>query len=165
MTSIRDAAAWTVTPVQPGDQSGWQALYRGYGAFYEEPMPADKLDLVWGWLHDPQQPMHGVVARSAQSTRLVGLAHFRPFHRPLHGSIGCFLDDLFVEPAVRGSGVVDALLAAVQRIAGQQGWDVVRWITRASNARARSAYHRLATETDLVTYDLPVPTVSKSQES
>ena len=43
----------------------------------------------------------------------VGLAHFRPFARPLAASIGGFLDDLFVAPEARGSGAAQALIEAV----------------------------------------------------
>ena len=65
----------------------------------------------------------------------MGLAHYRPFARPLHGSVGCYLDDLFVDPHARGTGAVDVLLAELARIAGRNGWDVVRWITRDSNTK------------------------------
>ncbi|MGI8879608.1 MAG: GNAT family N-acetyltransferase [Jatrophihabitans sp.] len=154
MTTVRDPSAWIVTAVGPVDRSTWRELYRGYGSFYEVDMPPEKLDLIWSWLHDPDEPLWGLVVRADVAAAAVGLVHYRPFHRPLHGSIGCYLDDLFVAPSARGSGAVDALLGALQRIAGENCWDVVRWVTRSSNARARSTYHRLATETDLVTYDL-----------
>lgn len=111
--------------------------------------------LSWSWLYAASEPVNGIVVRADDAAEPVGLAHYRPFHRPLHGSIGCYLDDLFVAPTARGSGAVDALLGALQRIAAENRWDVVRWITRSSNSRARSTYRRLATETDLVTYDLP----------
>lgn len=146
---------WTVGPVRPHEYARWQELYQAYGAFYETAMPPDKLELVWSWLHDPHHEVHGLVVRDAVDGPPMGLAHYRPFARPLHGSVGCFLDDLFVDPAARGTGAVDALLAELARLAGRNGWDVVRWLTRESNTRARSAYDRLATLTPYCTYDLP----------
>jgi ribosomal protein S18 acetylase RimI-like enzyme len=86
--------------------------------------------------------------------RLIGLAHFRPFARPLSATTGGFLDDLFVAPEARGSGAAEALLAELKAIAGQRGWSVVRWITAEDNARARALYDRVATQTQWVTYDL-----------
>lgn len=146
---------WLVTDVRDADRSAWAELYRGYGDFYEVAMPADKLERVWGWLHDPAHEVNGIVVRPAADAAPVGLAHYRPFSRPLHGSVGCYLDDLFVAPSARGTGAVDALLFELRARAAAHGWDVVRWITRASNARARSTYHRLANQTDYVTYDMP----------
>jgi hypothetical protein len=48
------------------------------------------------------------------------------------------------------------LLAGLQDRSRDRGWSQIRWITRASNERARKAYDRLAEESDLVTYTLGV---------
>ena len=148
-------ASWLVTDVQEHDRPTWEELYRGYGDFYEVDMPPAKLDRVWGWLHDPTHEVDGIVVRPAPAAAPVGLAHYRPFARPLHGSVGCYLDDLFVAPAARGTGAVDALLHELRVRSAARGWDVVRWITRDSNKRARSTYDRLATLTPYLTYDMP----------
>ncbi len=147
--------AWMVTDVRPVDRAAWEDLYRGYADFYETAMPPGRLERVWGWLHDPQHEVNGIVVRPGPADPPVGLAHYRPFSRPLHGSVGCYLDDLFVAPAARGSGAVDALLLELRTRSAARGWDVVRWITRSANARARSTYDRLAARTDYVTYDMP----------
>lgn len=146
--------SWVTTELRPTDRVRWQQLYSGYGEFYQTPMSAEKLDRVWGWIHDPGHEVDAIVIRATADGPAMGLAHYRPFARPLHGSTGCFLDDLFVDPAARGTGAVDVLLGELARIAGRNGWDVVRWITRASNVKARSAYDRLARQTEFLTYDL-----------
>lgn len=145
---------WLATELRPADRERWQELYSGYAAFYETPMPPNKLDRVWGWLTDPAHEVNAIVVRDAPDGTPMGLAHYRPFARPLHGSVGCYLDDLFLDPHARGTGAVDVLLAELARIAGRNGWDVVRWITRDSNTKARSAYDRLASKTAFLTYDL-----------
>ena len=152
----RDAAQWVVDELRAEDHDTWAVLHRGYLDFYESTRPDEVSRTVWGWLMDPAHELGCLVARPAGGAPPVGLAHYRPFVRPLHGSVACFLDDLFVAPAHRGSGVVDALLAALQDRSRDRGWAPVRWVTRESNARARSAYDRLAVRTDLVTYDLGV---------
>lgn len=86
--------------------------------------------------------------------RLVGLAHFRPFARPLSASTGGFLDDLFVDPAQRGSGAAAALIEGVADVGRQRGWTVIRWITADDNYRARSLYDKLAVKTAWATYDI-----------
>jgi ribosomal protein S18 acetylase RimI-like enzyme len=144
-----------VTEIRDSDHQVWEALYRGYLEFYEVSASSEKLDTVWRWLRDPAHEVDGIVVRPPDGGDAVGLAHYRPFSRPLHGSVGCFLDDLFVAPASRGTGAVDAMLAELRLIATAHGWDVVRWITRETNLRARSTYHRLAQQTNLITYDMP----------
>lgn len=151
---MRDTTNWLVTDLATTDRQAWEQLYRGYGDFYEVAMPAAKLERVWGWLHDPTHELNAIVVRAAAGEPPVGLAHYRPFARPLHGSTGCYLDDLFVAPEARGTGAVDALLAELRARSREHGWDVVRWITSESNARARSTYDRLAAATRYVTYDM-----------
>jgi hypothetical protein len=150
----RDASRWVVDHLRPDDHDAWAVLHRGYLDFYEIAEPEPVSATVWGWLMDPDHELNCLVARPSAEADPVGIAHYRPFPRPLHGSVACFLDDLFVAPEVRGTGAVDALVAGVQRLSREHGWTPVRWVTRSSNARARKVYDRLAQETDLVTYDL-----------
>ena len=151
---------WLVTPLQNEDRAAWAALFRGYLDFYEVSASAEKLDTVWAWLHAADHELNGIVVRRSAGDERVGLAHYRPFPRPLHGTVGCYLDYLFVEPGSRGTGAVDALLTRLREIAAANGWDTVRWITRSGNAQARSTYERLAQRTDLITYDMAPSTVT-----
>jgi GNAT superfamily N-acetyltransferase len=131
----------------------WDRLYRGYAEFYKFDQTAAMRDRVWSWLHDPAHTVKGFLA-IADSGTPVGLAHYRPFARPLVASTGGFLDDLFVDPTHRGGGVADALIKAVADEGRMQGWTVIRWITAENNYRARAVYDRLATKTVWATYDL-----------
>ena len=140
-------------PVDPADRVAWNRLYHLYGDFYGADLSDDHLDLVWRWIHEDRAVI-ALVAVPATGGEPVGLAHLRPFVRPLDGSIGGFLDDLVVDVNARGSGVVDALFAAMRDEAARRGWSVVRWITAADNHRARAAYDRVATATPWVTYDM-----------
>jgi GNAT superfamily N-acetyltransferase len=142
-----------VRPVEDGDLAQWRALYRGYADFYGVEQTAAMSELVWSWLRDERHEVQGLVALDAHGT-VVGLAHYRPFARPLSASIGCYLDDLFVDPAARGAGAGGLLLQELARIAGRNGWSVVRWITADDNRRARGVYDRHASATAWVTYDM-----------
>lgn len=139
---------------EPGeaDRAEWERLYAGYAAFYKVEQSPEMRARVWGWLHDPAQQTHGLVAEVGG--RLVGLAHFRPFARPLSASTGGFLDDLFVDPSSRGSGAAEALIKAIAEEGRRLGWTVIRWITADDNYRARGLYDQLATKTQWATYDL-----------
>jgi ribosomal protein S18 acetylase RimI-like enzyme len=143
---------WTVRPAAPADRTRWGELYSGYADFYREQQSEEQRDLVWSWILDPAHEVNALVAERAGA--IAGIAHYRPFARPLAGGTGCYLDDLFVDPAVRGSGAADALLTELRRISAENGWGVVRWITADDNHRARSKYDRYATRTMWITYDM-----------
>lgn len=143
----------TIRAVAPGDRAAWDKLYIGYAAFYRVDQSAAMRDTVWGWLMDAGHGTEGLVACGTDGS-VIGLAHFRPFARPLSASTGGFLDDLFVDPGVRGSGAADALIAALREIGTARGWTVIRWITAEDNYRARGVYDRVAVRTPWVTYDI-----------
>jgi GNAT superfamily N-acetyltransferase len=143
----------TVRPPRETDRAEWDVLYAGYAAFYKVAQTPQMRDRVWSWLFDPARESEGLVAEDGDG-RLIGLAHFRPFARPLTATTGGFLDDLFVAPETRGSGAADALIGAVKAEGAARGWSVIRWITAEDNYRARGVYDRMAERTKWVTYDI-----------
>lgn len=141
-----------VVRLAPHHREAWERLYAGYAAFYKvEQTPAMRAR-VWGWIMDPAHEVKALVAEN-ESRSVLGLAHYRPFARPLSASVGGYLDDLFVDPAARGQRVADALIDAVAEEGRQRGWTVIRWITADDNYRGRGVYDRLATRTMWITYD------------
>lgn len=144
---------WTVRAPRASDRQRWQELYRDYAEFYRVEQSAADADRVWSWIVDPGHEVQCLLAEHPDGT-VAGLAHYRPFARPLTASTGCYLDDLFVDPAVRGAGAADALLGDLRRRAAANGWTVVRWITADDNYRGRGKYDRHATRTMWITYDM-----------
>ena len=143
----------SVRPIEAGDRGAWGELYAGYADFYGVPSDERHRDLVWGWLHDPDHPSHALGCIDADGS-LIGIAHYRAFPRPLSGTVGCYLDDLFVAPSARGKGAARALIDALAELAEARGWSVVRWITAESNSTARALYDQVAQQTAWVTYDM-----------
>ena len=148
---LMTASAWRVRPATADDVDRWRELFQGYCDFYQIDLP--DVEVVWSWITDPAC-RSSACWPSTPTDRAVGLAHFRPYHRPSRAAMGCYLDDLFVDPAVRGGGAADALLLALKQLAGERGWGVVRWITADDNHRARGKYDQYATRTMWVTYDM-----------
>jgi ribosomal protein S18 acetylase RimI-like enzyme len=66
----------------------------------------------------------------------------------------CYLEDLFVAPEGRGSGVGRALIAAVQGMAEEKGCARTYWLTHESNVTARRLYDRVATNAGFIQYRL-----------
>ncbi len=145
-----------VTELSIDDRERWEQLYRQYADFYQVPMTSDILNTVWSWIQDPGQAFYALGARRGDG-ELIGFMHFRAMPSPLRGRMVGFLDDLFVDPALRGKGVVDALFNALEQQAAERGWPLVRWITAENNYRGRGVYDRVAQKTHWLTYQLDVP--------
>lgn len=145
----------TIRPVKAEDRAEWDVLYQGYATFYKVEQTEEMRDTVFGWLMDETHGSNGLVAVD-EAGKLIGLTHYRPFVSCLKAVTNCFLDDLFVDPAARGSGAADALIEGVRKVANEKGWPVVRWITADDNYRGRGVYDKVATRTMWITYDLKV---------
>lgn len=151
-------AGWYVRPVQREEFEAWTRLYRGYAAFYDRPTSDEHQQQIWSWIHD-ERHIECLVAvpvddAGNETGEPQGLAHLRVWVRPLRGVMCGYLDDLFVDPDHRGSGVVDALFAAINQLAIERDWPVVRWTTADDNYRARAVYDQLAVRTSWITYDM-----------
>jgi len=144
-----------IVPVSARHRADWGRLYAGYAEFYRVTQTDEMRDRVWSWLHDPAHATEGLIAEDAEG-HAYGLAHFRAFARPLSASTGGYLDDLFVDPHLRGQRVGELLIDAIAAEGRRRGWSTIRWITAEDNAQARALYDRIAKLTPWRTYDIPL---------
>lgn len=151
---MSDHSSPRVRPVVEGDRERWQELFLAYGVFYEEDFPPDVVEGVWAWLLQEDHPLRGFVAEV--EGQVEGFAHLRFQHDTFTAGAGWFLDDLFTDPNARGKGVATALITALDEYATAHGGGTLRWITAATNERARRLYDTLATPTTWVTYEREV---------
>ena len=133
--SDRSATGPRIVSPGPEHRAEWEKLYAGYAAFYRVEQTPEMRATVWNWIHDETHELQGLVALD-DGGRAIGLAHFRPFARPLAATTGGFLDDLFVAPDARGTGAAQALIDAIVETGRGRGWTVIRWITADDNYRA-----------------------------
>lgn len=147
-----------VTPLHANDREQWQRLYYDYADFYQVPMNQITLDTVWGWIFDDARAFYALIAKD-HAGNAVGLMHYREMLSPLRGAAVGFLDDLYVDPVIRGQGAVDQLFAGLSAAAKKQGWPLVRWITAENNYRARAVYDKLAIKTHWQTYQLVIDSI------
>lgn len=150
--------SWSVRSVRVDEFESWTRLFRGYAEFYHCPTSDEHQQQIWGWIHQDRS-VEALVAvpvdeAGEETGPPQGLAHLRVWVRPLRGVVCGYLDDLYVEPLFRGSGVVDALFAEINRLGLERKWTVVRWTTADDNYRARTVYDQLATRTTWITYDM-----------
>jgi GNAT superfamily N-acetyltransferase len=141
----------TFEPVTPGRFATWRAHYLRYAAALGEHADDAVATTVWSWLLARTHGVEGILA-VANDGELAGFVHFRPFPRTLDANEACFLDDLWVTEAYRGTGLAQALIDRVRAVARERGWSHVRWVAETKNARARALYDRIAEDAQLVTY-------------
>ncbi len=141
----------TIRRIEATDREAWQRLFVDYGVFYETAFGDDVLDGVWAWLMDARHPLTAFVA--VHDGAVKGFAHVREQPDTFTAGPGWFLDDLYVELELRGSGAGTALIEALAAHATAHGGGTLRWITAHDNDRAQRVYDRLATRTSWVTYE------------
>ena len=141
----------SVRPVEATDEGPWLALFRDYIAFYEATVPEDVIALTWQRLLSRADNMMALVATD-EAGRALGIAAL-VFHRSTWSpSWYCYLEDLFVAPAARGSGIGRALIEATYAEADRRGASRTYWATQEKNETARTLYDRLGQLTDFVQY-------------
>ena len=144
---------WAIRRAGHRDRVAWASLYKAYGASAGDDLDESHLNTVWTWLTDPEAQTKCLLLHIDGETHPVGLAHYRSFERPLHGSIGCYLDDLFVDERLRGRGGARALLEQLSTLAALNGWTTVRWTTGKGNA-AQKLYETLATRSPVISFNM-----------
>ena len=141
-----------IREIQLKDKVQWEKLYKGYADFYKVEMNDKILQTIWSWLHDKSHDVEGLVYEVED--KIIGLAHYRRMPSPLRGQYIGFLDDLFVDPKYRGQKIGEKLIYQMKEISISRGWNLVRWITRNDNTKAKSLYDRVSEKTTWDVYEL-----------
>ena len=139
-----------IRPVTKDDRAAWEPLWLGYLRFYRAHLPADLTAFTWERLIDPARQPHGLVA--VMDGKIIGLTHYLFHPSSWTREDQCYLQDLFVDPGVRGSGAGRALIEAVYAAAEKHGTPHVHWLTQEFNADARALYDTLARRTSFIQY-------------
>jgi GNAT superfamily N-acetyltransferase len=141
-----------VRPVEQRDADAWRRLFRDYGVFYKTEFDDAQLDHVWGLLTTEGSGVDALVAEVDGA--VVGIAHYRSHPDTFSTGNDWYLDDLFTDPAARGTGVASALIEQLKELARATGPGTLRWITAEDNVTAQRVYDRLAKRTTWVTYEI-----------
>lgn len=141
-------------PLQASDYPHWRELWQGYLTFYETSLSEDQTELTWVRLLDPKFGMHALVAEL--DGQLVGFAHYSFTHSTWAENRDVYLEDLFVNPSVRGQGLGRLLISELTEIAKTEGGRKVYWETHKDNQLARKFYDSVGKLSDFVKYSRPV---------
>lgn len=143
-----------ITALRSGDRARWAELWRGYLDFYETTLPTESYAHAWERLIAPDGPIRGLGARlGGPQAPLAGIAHFLFHAHAWSAAEVCYLQDLFVDPACRGQGCGERLIAAVAEQARARGCFRLYWTTKEDNFAARRLYDRIARYNGFIRYD------------
>ncbi|MFC3086110.1 GNAT family N-acetyltransferase [Tabrizicola soli] len=142
----------TIRPLRPDDEADWRRLWTGYLDFYQTSVPEAVYASTFArLLGDDPQDFSALIAEV--DGRPMGLAHYL-FHRHCWRIENvCYLQDLFVAPEARGTGLGRALIEAVYARADAAGAPGVYWLTQDFNAEARQLYDRIARVSPFIRYN------------
>jgi GNAT superfamily N-acetyltransferase len=142
-----------IAALAAADHSRWLELARGYKAFYQTAVTDAEYARAWQRLLANDR-VWGLGAHLGG--KLVGITHYL-FHTGTWNDQVCYLQDLFVDPELRGRGVARALIEAVATEARGRGAEKLYWLTQTHNTNARALYDKVAKYNDFIRYDYPLP--------
>ena len=133
------------------DEPRWRQLYGEYLEFYEAQKSETSIDLVWQRLTSEPPQIHSLVAEL--NGEVVGICHFHYQVSTWSDTTQCYLEDMYVDEAVRRQGIARTLIESVKTQAASSAATELYWITRQSNLRAQALYDKVATKTDFIRYE------------
>ena len=145
----------TIRAIKEQDKSQWLKLWAGYLEFYKSTISPEQTELTWNRLINNELKMFGFVAENENG--VIGFTHclFRP--STWTETDYCYLEDLFVDPNIRGKGVGRALMEKVVELAKEKKSKRVYWTTQEFNKTARILYDSITPVSEFVQYRLPLP--------
>jgi GNAT superfamily N-acetyltransferase len=149
----------TIKVVAAEDFDDLLPLVRAYCDFYEaHPSDGELLGLFGALTEDPAHEGLQLLARSAAGEPVGFGTLYWTWSTTRACRIGV-MEDLFVAPAARGSGLAETLIAGCADQCRQRGAGLLSWQTAANNLRAQRVYDRVgATREQWIDYSLPVRT-------
>ena len=153
-----------------GDWEEWLPLWRGYLAFYRAELSEATTRATFDRLTGAgtegggeggaeggggagDDDMFGLIAVDDDGAGM-GLAHCITHPTTWSRRPYCYLEDLFVAPACRGSDLGRRLLEAAKKASESRGAGRLYWHTQEYNGRARSLYDQVGRSTSFVVYEM-----------
>lgn len=153
MADNRETAGLFVRRVRPADRAAWEPMWADYVSAVDSDPGAVATEATWHRLNDPDSAIVGWIGGRGDGPAegfVNCVLHPNTFSdRPV-----CYLEDLYVAPAARGSGLAALLIDTVIETGRQEGWARVYWHTMEDNYRARALYDRYGRHTGYVRYQV-----------
>lgn len=136
--------------LEPRDRAAWERLWQGYLRFYRADLASEITEATWTRLLDPASEMECLVAETDGA--VIGICNYLTHASTWSQQPICYLQDLYVDPAVRGSGAAKALILACEARAKELGCFRLYWQTQEFNGPARSLYDTITPRSSFIVY-------------
>jgi GNAT superfamily N-acetyltransferase len=147
-------SAARVRPAIAADYAAWRPLWDAYLVFYNVTIPDDTTQANWSRCLDAASAMKAIVAEHEGA--VVGFAIYIVHPCTWTTRDICYLEDLFVTPALRSTGTGRALIDHLHALCVQNNWAKLYWHTSTTNITARKLYDRYTPADDVVRYVVEV---------
>ena len=150
-------AGHAISRVREEDLPDLLPLMAAYLDFYETSAEPTVLEeLCRALLADPRHEGVQLLARGPDGSAAGFATVYWSWSTTRPGRLG-IMNDLFVAPAARGTGLADALIAACRDLALEHGARTLTWMTAPDNHRAQAVYDRSgASASSWLEYELEV---------
>jgi len=139
-----------IRPLQASDKEKWNLLFAAYQKFYRAKIPADVIENTWNRIFDATSRVNALGAE--MDGELVGFTHFLFHESTWNDRPNCYLEDLFVDKAARGTDVARNLIKGVESAAREKNAFRLYWHTQQYNSKARSLYDSITPPSSFVVY-------------
>ena len=137
----------TIALVREEDLPDLLPLMRAYCDFYDvAPTDEGLLGMAHALLADPLREGVQLIARDSETGAPLGFATIFWSWSTLNAARIATMNDLFVAPEARGTGLADALIGACRDHAREHGTVWLGWQTAKDNERAQKVYDRVGGE-------------------
>jgi GNAT superfamily N-acetyltransferase len=155
--SAKASDGYGISIVTADDLNDLQPLMRAYCDFYDSrPSDGALLDLSRALLADPEHEGLQVIARDERLVAVGFATIYWSWSTTTARRIGV-MNDLYVAPPARGTGLADSLIAACAERCRERGASALQWQTAPENLRAQAVYDRVgATRESWLDYTLAV---------
>ena len=145
---------FTIRLADPSDEAGWRRLWRGYIEFYETEVSEEVTAATWARIADDSLPHMAALVAKQSGGGLAGMLNYVVHDITWSTTPVCYLEDLYVDPDMRGHGIGRALIEDLVKRANDAGWYRIYWHTARDNTAAQVLYNKIAERTGWVRYDI-----------
>lgn len=138
-----------VRKLEAEDHAAWLTLWDGYLTFYKSKLPDEITTLTWARLLEDKS-IHGWCA--VLHGKVIGICHALEHGSSWSVAPYVYLEDLYVDSAIRNSGAGRALIEAVYAHADTIGSKKVYWQTDFTNETARKLYEKVGEQSGAMIY-------------
>lgn len=141
----------SVRPVTKEDESKWRHYWAAYNDFYKRTISEEVTATTFSRFLDTNQQMFCAVAED--EGQVIGFVTWFPHMSTSRIEPVVYLNDLFVDPSIRTSGIGGKLIDyACEHAKTTLGAGSVYWLTQHFNHAAQLLYVKKATKSDFVHY-------------